>query len=259
MAYHDWTELIDEYTCWARRGERATVWWRDDDAVRPSPRLDRLLMFSNRVPISLGVIPRLAEPSLARRLDGCPQVAVLQHGWRHVNYNPDPFAPGSEYPPERSAEVVGAEFAAGRDRLGALFGERALPVFVPPFHGFDDRFMPLLAANRIRGFSGAGNRRMPTAAEGVTQANVHVPTFDWESRRFHGTAATLALILGHLRARRAGQVDPGEPTGILTHHLVEDEECWEFLELFVLITLSHNGAKWLTPRDVFGLAPSGWC
>src|SRR5204862_1733198 len=81
-----WFDLVDELDLWADLGETATFWWRDDDAVRPSPHLDQLLAFTKRVPIALAVIPAAAEASLANRLAGSPNVTVLQHGWRHANH-----------------------------------------------------------------------------------------------------------------------------------------------------------------------------
>jgi hypothetical protein len=245
-----WFDLIDELDLWADCGETATLWWRDDDAVRQSPRLERLLVFTERVPISLAVIPAIAEASLVDEVAGSPNVVVLQHGWRHANHAA-PFG-WSEYPPDRLEREVEAELADGRSRLAALFGAQALPVFVPPYHGFDDRFLPALAACQFVGLSRLGRRLAVQPFSGVAEANVHVSLFDWRIRRFGGDTTTLASILTHLRARRRNEIDRAEPTGILTHHLVQDAASYEFLERLVLLSCAHPAARWLDGYEIFG-------
>ena len=74
-----WRELEQELEAWARSGRRATFWWRDDDAVEPSPALDRLLELaaSGRAPLALAVIPARASSGLAAQLAGAGErVAV---------------------------------------------------------------------------------------------------------------------------------------------------------------------------------------
>ena len=39
----EWPDLIAELDRWEEAGQVATLWWRDDDAVAPTARLDRLL------------------------------------------------------------------------------------------------------------------------------------------------------------------------------------------------------------------------
>ena len=38
-----WADLDAELDRWKAAGRAATLWWRDDDATRPTPALDRLL------------------------------------------------------------------------------------------------------------------------------------------------------------------------------------------------------------------------
>ena len=53
----DWSDLIDELDAWNAAGLTATFWWRDDDAVEPNEKLDRLLEVTATVPIALSVWP----------------------------------------------------------------------------------------------------------------------------------------------------------------------------------------------------------
>src|SRR5271169_1991792 len=101
-----WPDLMAELDCWEEAGKVATLWWRDDDAVAPTARLDRLLSIASGVPVSLAVIPADAEQELAQWLAhfrrSAPKacVVVLQHGWRHLNRLGG--AKKSEFPAERS-------------------------------------------------------------------------------------------------------------------------------------------------------------
>jgi hypothetical protein len=127
-----WRDLVDEFDRWAEWGWEATLWWRDDDAVAPSPCLERLLAAAGEVPVALAAIPGLAEQALERAAAAHRGVFFLQHGWKHVNHAP---AGGkkSEFPPERPLAAAKTDLARGRERLAALFGARALPVLVPPW------------------------------------------------------------------------------------------------------------------------------
>ncbi len=252
METADWSDLVDELDRWADGGRVATFWWRDDDAVAPTPELERLLEAAAHLPISLAVIPGFACLELADRLMKSPRVVVLQHGWRHINHAA-PFA-NSEYPGERRVDEVSSEFAAGRKRLVSLFGECALPVFAPPFHGFDDRFLPLLSVNGITAISRKGPRSARVSA-GISQVNVHVVLIEWtDPPSFNGKPAALATLIDHLRARRLGIVDGDEPTGILTHHLVQDSRSYCFIRELADTIVSHPAAKWLDGGEIFSSA-----
>ena len=66
----DWSPLR---RCLAAcRAERCTLpfWWRDDDAIEPTPALDRLdaLAATLDIPVHLAVIPDPARQSLAARV-----------------------------------------------------------------------------------------------------------------------------------------------------------------------------------------------
>jgi hypothetical protein len=82
-----------------------------------------------------------------------------------------------------------------------------------------------------------------------------VDLIDWGAGRgFVGTGPALALVLRHLRQRRAGQVDATEPTGILTHHLVQDDAVNGFLECLLRLAWSHSGARFVAAPQVFDIS-----
>jgi hypothetical protein len=251
-----WSDLTDEFDLWRDAGRVATLWWRDDDAVGPSERLDRLLSISGDIPIALAVIPAgadsglaawLAHPSRSRQT---ARLFVLQHGWRHQSHAVD--GKKSEFPPERSRQAVADDLAAGRMRLTMLFEARALPVLAPPWNRFYCRFLSLLTDCGLAGISRVGPRRSVRPTAGVGAANVHVDLVAWTGDRgFIGQEAALRGLIGHLRARRSKGVDAGEPTGILTHHLVQEEATDTFLRKLAAITEGHRAARWLDATEVF--------
>jgi|SRR5271166_1436045 len=248
-----WTDLVDEFNRWREAERVATLWWRDDDTVTASGRLDRLVSIAGDIPISLAVIPAAADPGLAMWLtcpSRSPRLAVLQHGWCHVSHAIN--RKKSEFPPERSCHAVASDLAAGRARLTALFGARALPVLVPPWNRVASCFLPLLPACGLGAISRVKPRCTPCPAPGLTEVNIHIDLVAWaEDRGFIGEETALGGIVRHLRARRFGEVDTHEPTGILTHHLVQDEATDEFLRRLVAITTEHPATRWLDAAKVF--------
>jgi hypothetical protein len=251
-----WPDLVAELDRWGEGGRVATLWWRDDDAVAVSGRLDRLVSVAGDVPISLAVIPAAAHAELAEwvadlsRSRNAPHLAVLQHGWRHTNHGVD--GKKNEFPPERSGRAVRSELTEGRDRLAALFGTHVLPVLAPPWNRFAPCFLPLLAACGLGAISCLKPRGTPWPSPGIAETNVHIDLVAWAtSRGFIGEQAALGGIIGHLQARRLGEVDVEEPTGILTHHLVQDEAADTFLRRLVATTKAHPATRWLDAAEVF--------
>jgi peptidoglycan/xylan/chitin deacetylase (PgdA/CDA1 family) len=246
-----WSELEHELDDWHRAGRVADLWWRDDDVIEPSPLLDRLLALAGeqRCTVGLAVIPSGAVPALARRLAGGPGVEVLQHGFAHRNH-----APAGEKAQELGAHrplgVVLAELELGRGRLATLFGDVVLPVLAPPWNRIADTVVAALPRLGFRGLSAFAPRRVGQPVPGLAQTNCHVDPVDWRGGGgFRGDGPALASVLDHLRARRTGQADPDEPTGLLTHHLRHDEGCWSFLGRLLALTGEHPGARWRSPRE----------
>jgi peptidoglycan/xylan/chitin deacetylase (PgdA/CDA1 family) len=245
-----WRDLAAELDRWEEAGRIARLWWRDDDAVAPTPQLDRLLEIARGTPLALAVIPQPAEPVLAERLADQPQVAVLQHGWRHANHATT--GKKNEYPAERAPADVAAEIAAGRDRLATLFGGRALPVFVPPWNRFADQFAPLLAAAGITVLSQQAPRatKLPT---GIAALDVHLDVVDWHhGGGFVGSDAALGRLVAELRAQRA--TGDESAIGVMTHHLVMDGATEDFLACLLATIAEHKAARWAAMPELVAAA-----
>lgn len=249
-----WRALQHELDLWRTQGRTATLWWRDDDAVAATPALDRLLALraARDVPLALAAIPARAEPSLAAALAADDGVAILQHGYAHVSHavaDDDKIELGG-----RPQWDVAAELARGRETLDGLFGEKLLPVLVPPWNRIHPgviSLLPGLGYGGLSAFSAHG-----AAVPGLVTMNTHVDIIDWlETRAFCGETTALDAAVGHLAARRGGGADPAEPTGLLTHHLAHDTGCWDFIQRFVSETAAHPAVRWVTATAAFETAP----
>lgn len=255
MSANPWQALDDELSAWERADRIATFWWRDDDAVAPSAALDRLLrlVLELELPLALAVVPAAAEPALARRLERHPQVAVLQHGFAHRNHAL-PAARKIELGGARPQAVIERELRLGRERLLQLFGERLLPVLVPPWNRLGESLLPDLAALGFAGLSTYGPRAR-ASTHGLTQVNCHLDLIDWPgNRRFLGEAAALELLTGHLAARREGRADAEEPSGILSHHLDHDSATSDFLARLLAFLARQPAARFPAVAEVFATA-----
>jgi hypothetical protein len=250
LATAHWSDLERELDLWRAAGRNATLWWRDDDAVRPTPALDRLLALAAGLPLALAVIPEQATGALAERLANRPELHVLQHGWRHANHAP-PDAKKAELGPHRPTLAMLDELAAGRQRLALLFGSRARAVLTPPWNRMSEALVPVLAGAGYCGLSMAGPRRAAEPSPGLRQVNTHADLVAWRSGSFIGTAAALGLVTAHLAARRSGTVDAAEPTGLLTHHLVMDDAGADFVAQLADMTRRHKAVRWLDAVEAF--------
>lgn len=248
-----WTSLAQELSRWQEAGRSVDLWWRDDDAIQDTPALRRLIAVA-QVPVALAVIPGAVKPDLPQALATAPSAegfTVLQHGFRHLNHEPA-TRKKAELGAARAAETVAAELAAGWTILQQHFGTRAIPVLTPPWNRIAPEVVARLPRLGFRGLTTYLPRRQALAATGLRQVNTHVDIIDWHGgRSFLGIAPTLALLENHLRARRLGAADAAEPTGLLTHHLVQDAESWTFLQRLQDWLSRFPMIRWLPAMAVF--------
>ncbi|MFN4088815.1 MAG: hypothetical protein ACK4QW_07190, partial [Alphaproteobacteria bacterium] len=246
-----WSAFDAELDRWAASGRTATFWWRDDDAVDDGPALDRLATAAGPAPVALAVIPREARPALAARIGVLPGWRALQHGFRHTNHAPA-GEKKAEFGAHRPIAAMAAELLDGQARLSALFGDRFLPVFVPPWNRIGAPLADRLPALGYAGLSTFGGKG--AGSPGLVRLDCRCDPLDWRGRRdFVGSARALAPILAHLHARRGGAV-PDEPTGLLTHHVVMDAGAWDFCATIRKRTAVHRAARWLAPEEAFPAA-----
>lgn len=209
-------------------------WWRDDDATRPGPALDRLLDLAGTDPLSLAVIPARVVPALAPVLAD-RRITVLQHGIAHANHA-EAGAKKIELGGRLDPAGAAAGLRAGRDRLAALFpGFR--PVLVPPWN----RIAPALAAALPDlGYVGlstfAGHR---AEIPGLVQINTHVDPIAWRAGGgLIGPGPAVAATVAALTT---------PPVGLLTHHAVHNADVWAFLADWLEVIRRHPKARLVDP------------
>lgn len=255
MTHDTFQILMDELDAWSRAGQTAVLWWRDDDAGAPCAALDALLEMSDRhaVPCGLAVIPVRAEEPLAKRIDEAPHAWALQHGFAHTNH-----ASGGvgawELGLHRPVTAVLDDLRAGMSKLAGLFGDRFVPVVVPPWNRMAPEFLPRLPGLGFRGVSASYKRQRPVPPDGLRVADAHCDLLEWKKKQpafFSGREKCVADLVEHLTDKRTGRVDFDEPTGVLTHHLEMDGDAWNFMDDLLSATTAHPAAKWMSPADIW--------
>ncbi len=248
-----WQWLARELDRWGEAGLEARFWWRDDDAAAPCSELDRLanLAATHAVPLALAVIPQRLDEELGGWLESRPLVTALQHGFAHVNHagaGERSIELGGAYPPARAL----TELTRGFARLERAFGERFVPVLVPPWNRIAPGLLPELPQLGLRGLSTMRVRKTPRPAAGLLQVNVHLDPVHWRGDRgFIGSYPSIAILVQHLVAKRTGYRDRDEPTGLLTHHLAQNDAVWRFAERLLSCVNEHPAASWTGAPDIW--------
>lgn len=215
----------------------ATVWWRDDDAGRDDPRLQQLLRVARtrQAEVALAVVPAWLEGRTVDTITACSQAAVLQHGIAHADHAP-PGEKNIELGGRASPEELRTGLLAGMDRLREAFPASFLPVLVPPWN----RIAPAFVAE-LPGMSFAGLSRFGRAAvqpPGLCEVNTQVDLILWREGRRGMTLPELAAAI--IAAVRSAE---GNPVGILSHHLVMDEDAFLALDRVLAVLQDHPRAR----------------
>jgi peptidoglycan/xylan/chitin deacetylase (PgdA/CDA1 family) len=222
------------------------LWWRDDDAGRLHPRLDRLLALAERhdVPVALAVVPAWLELDAAARIGATATASVLQHGHAHVDH----AAPGGkriELGGRASPKELGSLLDQGRTRLAAIFGDQFLPVMVPPWNRIAPEFVAALGGWGFSGLSTFAGAAAVTCAP-LRRIDAHIDVIAWRGdRAFIGLGAIFRRLATLVQRR-----DPG-PIGVLTHHLVTDDAGFEGLDQFLGLVQDRPKLRLASARDLF--------
>lgn len=246
----DWRPLETELNQWRDEGLTLPLWWRDDDAIAPTPQLDMLSELSERLKLQvhLAVIPQDADPDLAQYTAQRQTLIPVVHGWAHRNHAPQ-GEKKSEFRLHRHVDAIVTDAQAGLSRLQDLFGNALRPMFVPPWNRIAPELATRLPGIGFRILSTATPRKAVLAAPNLEQINTHLDPIDWRGTR--GLVAPnilIAQMVNLLNDRREGRTDSTEPFGVLTHHLVHDQDIWTFTETLLQILLDGPATIWTAPR-----------
>lgn len=248
-----WQPLDAELDRWSAAGRQIRLWLRDDDAIAPSPALDRLAGLGERfgLPVLLAVIPMLAKPALASALRSMPSLRPCQHGCWHRNHAPE-RAKKSEFGPSRDAADIDTEIAESRLRLDDLFGPGLLPVFVPPWNRIDAGHAARLPALGFAGLSCFRGYELGPSG-GPRLGNTDLDVIDWDSRTGRRPEDLIAEACRLLAAKRTAPTPDGDAFGVLMHHRDHDETAWGFLDAFLARASCHAAVIPTDPRSLFRL------
>ena len=240
-----WQPLRDELARWH---DAARLWLRDDDAIEPTPALDRLagLARVHNVPIALAIIPARTGPALADRLAEEVHIHPVIHGWSHANH-----APASEKKQElglhRPRDAVLGDLASGLARLHALYGDRLIPMLVPPWNRIDPSLLADLPAQGFAGLSAFGHKL--ESRPGLAVVNTHIDIVDSRAgNRCRDHGVLIRGLTEELTAARA--TGDGRPVGVLSHHLVSDEDAFRFLADLFAVTARSAAVLWRSPGEL---------
>jgi|TARA_B100001540_G_C15776201_1_gene628779 hypothetical protein len=237
-----WSRFQAELDAWAETSLKATLWWRDDDAVDDTPPLRTLLTLSSETPIALAVIPEPALEGLASCVGHRSDISILQHGFSHSNYAPA-NEKKSEYGRHRPDKEILNEINRGYTRLQELFIQSVQPIFVPPWNRIDDHLIPLVSELGFCAVSAFGREKPGIELQ---QINTHIDLIDWRGTRgFVGEDVALIALSNQLSERRHNKNCSKKAIGLMTHHLNHDKETWRFIERLLEVTLHNSACKWM--------------
>jgi len=250
-----WEAVEAELDAWKRERRVCTFWWRDDDAVDVTPRLEAFLKLAGQhaAPVALSVIPSRFSDGLVGRLKRERRVDVLVHGHAHVNHAPA-GQQKREYCGRRRLEEMERELCVSLETISKGFGRQALPVLVPPWNRIPPRLVSRIAALGYRGLSTWKPRRPGAFPPGLRIINTHLDPIDWRGGRTpKNEYAVASELLRKLRWRRAHPERVKEPLGLLTHHLLWGPELEQTINNLLAHTRRHPAACWVSARRAFGL------
>jgi hypothetical protein len=229
------------------RPESVRIWWRDDDAGRMHPRLERLLALarSHSVDLALAVVPAWLQTEARDSILDYPLACVLQHGCAHENH----AQPGG-----KKVEIGGSLAPSDlRDRLHAgyrtlqiNFGPRFLPVLAPPWNRIDAAALASLPDLGFIGLSRFGRPAHPNPAPRLLEINTQVDIVLWREQRRAMRVNEIAVALA-----AAIRLSAGEPVGILSHHLEMDDEAFAGLDHILSVLQDHSQARLVGAPTLF--------
>lgn len=246
-----WAPVREELARWRDTGHVARLWLRDDDAVAVTPALRQLMVLceSHGVTPLIATIPAHATTPLADYLLDGPRGELAVHGWAHVNH----ALAGSksqEFPTHRPRQQILTEIEQAKQRVDALTGSRALPIYVPPWNRIAIEVAELLPAFGFCALSAFGPASIFKGEPPLLELNTHVDIIDWRGTR--GARDPDRLVGDVAQALRWSRDNGDLPVGVLTHHLVHDEAAWRFLGELFTVTASHPAVRWCRAGELMG-------
>jgi hypothetical protein len=238
---------------WKNAWGTAPFFLRDDDAARVTPRLQRLLGIcrETKVQVMLSVIPGRLQPDLIEAMMDCEHAVPVQHGYQHESHSTVEGVK-SEFPDEEALELQLDRTKKGFDGMAAAFGDRFMPILVPPWNNISQQLAANLADTGIAGLSCSGRRGSAVAYKiKVFNSWVSLNNFAMLEAPFDPSIIVDKYVRA-IRNRMGRTQDRLEPIGLTTHHLVTSEAQFRFLQ-GLIETVQDAGGQWLSPQELMSV------
>jgi hypothetical protein len=238
-----WRPVFEALDMWHAANLKAPLWLRDDDSVKPTASLDRLIELTalHEIPLALAVVPANAGQALAQDLRTATHVTAIVHGWAHRNHAPE-GEKKQEFGTHRAIGTMRQELSLAMARTRELFPDRMAAMFVPPWNRIASELIPTL---RELGYTALSTFGVSIKNRPIQEINVHVDIIDFRGtrrcREHNVLAKELAAALSHSFHNDRYAV------GILSHHLAHDEAAFEFLANFFSIARHES---WLSASQL---------
>jgi hypothetical protein len=146
----------------------------------------------------------------------------------------------------RARGIVLDELRRAFQRMSEFYGERLLPILVPPWNRIDAALVSELPALGYRALSTYGDTWFDCPA--IRVVNTHVDLIDFAgTRRCHDHELLVSMLVAALvRSRTGGSY----PVGILSHHDLGDASALAFLEGLFGATRRHAACRWASPLEL---------
>ena len=228
--------------------------FRDDDAGWADKRLFALLdLFAHHaLPVDLAAIPCAVTPMLAAelraRIAAAPdKVAVHQHGFAHLNHQPE--GRKCEFGDARPRSLQQQDIESGRRLLVELHGLPVGRIFTPPWNRCTS-----VTGKCLRGAGFRVLSRDATAPPLNVAGLYELPvTFDWFARR--KSVRLGRSELGKLLATAA--TNSAAPVGVMFHHAQMDAAELGYAADLLALLAEHANARCCLMSQLTGPVPYG--
>jgi len=135
------------------------IFIRNDDVDKLNKNLEKFLgiCLKYEIPIVFGVIPKKVRKETIKLLNRMKKnypdlITIAQHGWSHKNYSPKPENK-YEFGPLRSYEQQKKDILKGKKVMEKNFKKGFSPIFIPPYHGYDENTLKIINEEGFKIFS----------------------------------------------------------------------------------------------------------
>lgn len=239
-----WREKLREITEAGRGTGHPAVYFRADDVGAGGRAFNVLcgIFRQFQVPIAMAVVPAwLSSARIQQLFAMAPLGEELwgwhQHGWRHVNWQR--AGKKSEFGEQRPFEKQWRDIWQGQLKMKDIFGEKALPVFTPPWNRLSAATVKILQELSFSAVSTTDPLpRNVKPAPSFKNIRVHL---DLHTRKSSDPGEDYARLLAELAALIARK----EPFGIMVHHQRMTLFAFEFLEELLRILQNDLNSRFL--------------